>query len=152
MKQLCDLLSVLSFILRLFLVYNSSDTKFLGEISPLSILHHDSAQTNNSISKDELNKIINNKEDTDEKANSLPMEVDSCETPSNKRKRIASNSDSGPALKATLPSASESHEDLINGNCSNADIKKLLMSKLSTPYRELVESSKLDVDGMESYI
>lgn len=114
-------------------------------------MHHVPEQ-NVAGSSSEANKDTNRKLQADDKSstangtNNSLMEVDSDDNTSNKRKRIQSNTEAGPVIKVMHKTTSESNDDL--EMTSDKNIKQLLLSKLSLPYKELVESSKFDVDGM----
>lgn len=94
-------------------------------------------------------ELQNDKDGKTEKADFCEMEVD--DSNPNKRKRIPSNSDSGPVLKIVHRNKSESNEDDLNRKSAEKSLKCHLLSQLSHQYKELVQSSKLDVDGMHIF-
>ena len=93
-------------------------------------------------------ELLNHRRDKPDAVTATPMEVDSTISPSNKRRRISSNSEAHLSVTSTCSGSPESDVELTNGNTNDDRIKLFLTSKLSSCYRELVESSKLDVDGM----
>ena len=110
-------------------------------MTPISVLYHESSQNTETTLKAECkdtvrqNELLSHKDVKGGYDNSLPMEVDSNGSSTNKRRRISSHSKSPESMDN-------------NGSTNDDKIRLLLTSKLSNCYKTLVESSKLDVDGM----
>ena len=93
----------------------------------------------------EEKKIVDNCTDNNSVS---PMDIDAdTVSKAHKRKRTPSDRDSDQSIKGSNENISQLEMSILNGSHIYNDIKKMLLSKLTPPYRELVDASKFDVDG-----